>query len=410
MAKNQYPKDLVQRVRGNRDRQHELEAERQNLGTDLEKAESYLILSKGQLDWKEKLSGGVRKWLNKPTPALQQVWDAKENIGSLEQAISATRSHTSTLASDTNNAIRGYLMDDSPKYRELDRYTRVSYEALNDASSYLRLVRDTAHGVESLVRMVLRDWPDFKNPWKRRPQPPCPPRRPCPPRQPPFRIMDDEELEYDDADWDTEDWGDMPDLGVFGNLTDIGTLTRELEADIEEVDDEMSMDLYDPDVPDFSEVPDLHDPRRRRRPRQPCPPAPCPPKETWGEYWRNTARRRWALEEAQNGVEKVKGKKRSYTSTMRRYASRRPPESGALPYDYDHALSGVQSSYIDNLAWFNMFHPLLFLYNMERVGRQLRHLESYVAEVKPYIQDDYTHFETEKSLLVSRVREDILSD
>lgn len=173
-------------------------------------------------------------------------------------------------------------------------------------------------------------------------------------------------------------------------------------------DDDAPVDLgfgfYDPKEPDFS-PPDRRQPHRppRRRPRRPCPPR----RRYWHGYW---WRRRWALQDAQDGVNRIKVRKPGYVAAMEQYVLNRSKHLNELPSQWYSALHIINASSVDDLPWYSAFHALPFMLTMDRVSSQLTPILENVRGINSQVNSDLSQLESKIAGEVARVRSEILND
>ena len=357
-----YPEDLVKKIHSNERRSEELKAERESLSHDLSYANIRYNAARKALGWKERMTGFARRWFQKPTPGLQRVWDAEQEIERLEGLLGRTARTLGQLRFESHYAVSEYLRGSSNLYNELERGAMTSSAAFNECSAYLRDVESAEREVYNLIRMVLLDWPDLREPWKRRPKAP----------RKPFRIMGEER----------------------------GELVGEEEDDPLDLENLLGAELHEQDE-DAGEV--------SRQISPPLPDPVDPPRKDWGEYWRAWHRFN-ALRDARDRVSRIKSRKAQYVLDMRRYAEQRSEHLTDLPWIWEDALRDVDEQRIDDLHWFSMITPVIFLYNLGTVHGQLSQMKYSVEELYSQTERDSRILSSQKELMVSDTLQDILKE
>ena len=352
-----YPQSLVQQVKANVAEAERLAEEQRTLGTEFSQTNSDLETARKKLSLFERMSGPVRKWAKRSTPALEEVWSTEEERSRLERLIAESSENSRDVELGSYSAITSYLFHSSERYRGLASDQRRASAALSESADYLGLVQKAADDIDSLVQRVMEDWPHYgRKPFQQ-------PQR----RHGPVRIMGE-------------------------GTADAALPSEELE--------EMDPSLYDPDKPDEPEG-EVWNPF-------PLPPRPHPPHDTWPGYWR-VHWRTMALRDCQAAVGSVKGRKAGYADTMRTYASRRNAEAGPLPSHWDADLSGVESAAVDDVPWYTVFHPAAFIYALGNVHSQLVSLREKVRTIKALPESDLRYHSDEMSDMAAKVKADILS-
>lgn len=378
----EYPEELVERVRSNREDYTRLlgtgEQFTQELGTTTVHYEN----ARNELNFRERVGGRALKLFRKSTPRLQVVWDAEDEIKRLEGLLGENSAKKSALYKNTNSMITSYLAGASELFQEYVAGRTSAARAVGESEGYLALIKGTKEDIDYIVWMVWRDWPGLRDPW----------RRPYPPRPRPPRDWDD-----DLRIMDTEGMGLGDDMGALGGYAESG-MGIWIEGDAqtgESGDEEIGTALYDPEVPDFS----------KRRPPRDYPPRRRP----WQDYW---LRRQLALNEAQGNINRIQAQKPDYVSLLEQYTVEREKSQHLtdLPSQWYPSHGVIRSSYVGELPWYTALSPLAFVMEMDRVSGQLTPLLENIRRVKVVLEDDFSTLERMMTLEVSRVKEDILTE